>query len=468
MTFSQADSLKIIVARLNQFGLHRDSIIAICCNCYAESSLDPTSVSFDGGRGLFQWTGNWQSEAVIPYLNYTDEAYTFQINLLLDNPGQWISPSPWADPVYGTIVMSWEEFLYNKQNKDPRMLAQAFMRCWERPNDFMMRYDVYFNVLNDLIDGDWGNNTASPSKPGGGGGDGEESKCKGKGSSNTNGNTNNGGNTTDMELILNPFKEGIIVNQASFEDYSHGKSAAWDVGYGEVIAPIYAPFSGTVYEGVVQSYFGQKSLISDNKVLWGDGVQAYAAFVCTHDFNPPANGTKFKQGDVWYHTGGANGTSTPYSAHVHAQFCRISAHDPALVAYGGSSGSIDALIIGDLPGKVDPNGEGNVAKWWGSAQAAQEAGCIPITLAVNWTKADLTTFVAQLGAAISLDMFTVSSRKPGDNPANESDNDEKDPPPQDECEENMTDEELAAFLLMIQDASRKPTDYGNINQILGY
>ena len=83
-------------------------------------------------------------------------------------------------------------------------------------------------------------------------------------------------------------------------------------------APVYAPFSGTI----VQTGNDHNCILeSDDRVHTPDGNLMFLRVLVAHDdFDPPAVGTHFEQGDLFYHSGNY-GHST--GDHLHMEFSEV-------------------------------------------------------------------------------------------------------------------------------------------------
>lgn len=119
-----------IACYLSQQNVDKDSIIAILCNCYAESGfkVGVEEYSGGGGFGLWQWTGNYdgqQARAFAAQGHSEEDNIKFQCDLLLNNAGQWIAKSPYN--------FDWNGFLKNVNKLGWADLTTAFCVCWERP-----------------------------------------------------------------------------------------------------------------------------------------------------------------------------------------------------------------------------------------------------------------------------------------------------------------------------------------------
>lgn len=121
---------KIIATLLAMAGMSNTAIAAILGNMQAESGVNPgvweNHKPFEGGYGLVQWT---------PYTKYSEwwgngwegngDAEVKRIIFEMQNDLQWISTVEYPE--------SFKEFWIS--NKDPRYLAQVFVKNYERPSD---------------------------------------------------------------------------------------------------------------------------------------------------------------------------------------------------------------------------------------------------------------------------------------------------------------------------------------------
>lgn len=140
------DQVKDLIAcYLSQHGLNHDSIIAILCNIRAESGFVPLVHEYSGGGGfgLFQWTGNADGLKARAYAaggHSEEENVKFQLDIMLNNPGQWSPIAPY----------SFDDFLHNKPNRSAEQLTVDFTRYWERPAYVGNRYAQFYSGIQPI------------------------------------------------------------------------------------------------------------------------------------------------------------------------------------------------------------------------------------------------------------------------------------------------------------------------------
>ncbi|AXH73423.1 MAG: peptidoglycan hydrolase [Caudoviricetes sp.] len=120
----------------------KNTILALCANAYAESSIDPSAKQdYDAstgsqGNGYFQWSypSNWGDVPNRMNRTYSDALY--QISFAKSVKAQWINAG------WGT----WEEFWQGTQT--PEYLTNAWVASWKRPKVIGNRWDTFINVVN--------------------------------------------------------------------------------------------------------------------------------------------------------------------------------------------------------------------------------------------------------------------------------------------------------------------------------
>lgn len=123
-------------------GIPKNTILALCANAYAESSIDPSALqAYDAstgsqGHGYFQWSyaSNWGDVPNHMQRTYDDAKY--QINFAKSIKSQWINAG------WGT----WEEFWQGTQT--PEYLTNAWVASWERPAVIGNRWATFTSVVN--------------------------------------------------------------------------------------------------------------------------------------------------------------------------------------------------------------------------------------------------------------------------------------------------------------------------------
>ena len=114
------------------------------------------------------------------------------------------------------------------------------------------------------------------------------------------------------EVMLFPLPY-MYISQGENESFSHAGILAidflgWDSNGRVYHAPMYAPCTCTCV-GYIDSYNKGRIFQSVDRVHTPNGLQ-YVTFMCFHDNNPIATvGQRFRQGDVFAHTGTAGGVT---------------------------------------------------------------------------------------------------------------------------------------------------------------
>ena len=114
------------------------------------------------------------------------------------------------------------------------------------------------------------------------------------------------------EVMLFPLPY-MYISQGEGESYSHAGILAidflgWDADGRVYNAPMYAPCTCTCV-AYIDSYNKGRIFQSVDRVHTPNGLE-YVTFMCFHDNNPIATiGERFRQGDVFAHTGTAGGVT---------------------------------------------------------------------------------------------------------------------------------------------------------------
>lgn len=110
-------------------------------------------------------------------------------------------------------------------------------------------------------------------------------------------------NDKGQQVMLFPF-EYMYISQGEGGSGSHAGTfcidfLGWNANGRVYKCPFYAPCDCTCVAGATDYRIWQ----SDTPVLLADGSYNFCCWQCGHDDNPPAIGTKLKQGDLMGHTG---------------------------------------------------------------------------------------------------------------------------------------------------------------------
>ena len=114
------------------------------------------------------------------------------------------------------------------------------------------------------------------------------------------------------EVMLFPLPY-MYISQGELESFSHAGILAidflgWDANGRVYNAPMYAPCTCTCV-GYIDSYNKGRIFQSVDRVHTPNGLE-YVTFMCFHDNDPIATiGQRFRQGDVFAHTGTAGGVT---------------------------------------------------------------------------------------------------------------------------------------------------------------
>lgn len=140
-------------------------IASLCGNCWQESTINPTGVEVGGtGFGLFQWSNTATSdrrarfEAWCLENGYDKNDGYIQLQYLLEE-NFWIPKTGFTE---FQSLSDW----FNSTSTDIAYLTEAFMRCWEIPNEAYANlanriekanlcYQYYLNHANDTTIIEW-------------------------------------------------------------------------------------------------------------------------------------------------------------------------------------------------------------------------------------------------------------------------------------------------------------------------
>ena len=261
-------------------GWSKNAICGMLGNMQTESTINPALwQSFDYGNmsvgyGLVQWT---------PASNYIDWAnsYGYDITQIepqlmriiyeVNNGLQWIPTSEYP--------LSFLEF--KTSTETPSYLAQAFLKCYERPKDQEQpARSTQANFWYEYLTGD-------PVPP---------EDC--------------------VQLAQHPL-DYINISQGENGSYSHQGTLAIDyVGTSEMY-PYYAPFDcECIGRNDTEAILVWKSI---GVVMCADGIKRELVFRTIHDWDLLANvGDLFLKGELIGHTGSAGNSS---GDHLHLDVC---------------------------------------------------------------------------------------------------------------------------------------------------
>ena len=174
------------------------------------------------------------------------------------------------------------------------------------------------------------------------------------------------------EVCLFPMETMNITQWSSPSSYSHCCGHPFDNAIsGQVSVPVYAPFSCHL----VHTYPSGNTRVyqSDNEVWTPSGLKTVVVSF-THDPNPPTE-TRYKQGDLIYHTGTA-GMATGDHVHIDQSFT-IGA---GLVSYGivcSYGNECYALSGSELPNNVFYVNDTNIVNGYGKEWKTFDGGDVP-------------------------------------------------------------------------------------------
>ena len=174
------------------------------------------------------------------------------------------------------------------------------------------------------------------------------------------------------EVCLFPMETMNITQWSSPSSYSHCCGHPFDNAIsGQVSVPVYAPFSCHL----VHTYPSGNTRVyqSDNEVWTPIGLKNVTVSF-THDPNPPTE-TRYKQGDLIYHTGTA-GMATGDHVHIDQSFT-IGA---GLVSYGivcSYGNECYALSGSELPNNVFYVNDTNIVNGYGKEWKTFDGGDVP-------------------------------------------------------------------------------------------
>ena len=174
------------------------------------------------------------------------------------------------------------------------------------------------------------------------------------------------------EVCLFPMETMNITQWSSPSSYSHCCGHPFDNAIsGQVSVPVYAPFSCHL----VHTYPSGNTRVyqSDNEVWTPSGLKKVVVSF-THDPNPPTE-TRYKQGDLIYHTGTA-GMATGDHCHIDQSFTL----NAGLVSYGivcSYGNECYALSGSELANNVFYVNDTNIVNGYGQAWQTFEGGQPP-------------------------------------------------------------------------------------------
>jgi hypothetical protein len=346
--------------------------IALAVNADHESNIDPSAVnSSSGAGGLWQW---------LPYSGkVTLGDWVGQVAYMLDTPGQYIAHSGWwagagvAEPASLANVNSWDDF--KKSNASAVDLTIGFIGNWERPG-----YSEGIPRINEAAD-----NVALIKTWAG------------------------AGPTLQVPQWPFPTQGPLYFTQSAYSKlqiaglgYDHAFYPAYDMQIaGQTQVPVIAPVDMTVQK----SYWEYHSLylVSTNEVQRADGSVGRLGFVFAHSDSQadyPAAGTKFKQGNVFFHTG-TGGIAT--GDHLHMSQYNI----PQSGGFGYRPAPYNANI-GDGEGSPVGNSDGddaNLPNQFTTKQDAANRGGMTANNVYSVTDEQKARMSNQLGANVNIAAF---------------------------------------------------------------
>lgn len=174
------------------------------------------------------------------------------------------------------------------------------------------------------------------------------------------------------QVCLFPMEIMNITQWSSPSEYSHCCGHPFDNAIsGQVSVSVYAPFSCHL----VHTYPSGNTRVyqSDNEVWTPSGLKKVVVSF-THDPNPPTE-TRYKQGDLIYHTGTA-GMATGDHCHIDQSFTL----NAGLVSYGvvcSYGNECYALSGSELPNNVFYVNDTNIANGYGQQWKTFDGGDVP-------------------------------------------------------------------------------------------
>lgn len=174
------------------------------------------------------------------------------------------------------------------------------------------------------------------------------------------------------EVCLFPMETMNITQWSSPSEYSHCCGHPFDNAIsGQVRVPVYAPFSCHL----VHTYPSGNTRVyqSDNEVWTPSGLKTVVVSF-THDPNPPTE-TRYKQGDLIYHTGTA-GMATGDHVHIDQSFTL----NAGLVSYGvvcSYGNECYALSGSELPNNIFYVNDTNIVSGYGQEWKTFDGGNVP-------------------------------------------------------------------------------------------
>ena len=174
------------------------------------------------------------------------------------------------------------------------------------------------------------------------------------------------------QVCLFPMEIMNITQWSSPSEYSHCCGHPFDNAIsGQVSVPVYAPFSCHL----VHTYPSGNTRVyqSDNEVWTPSGLKTVVVSF-THDPNPPTE-TRYKQGDLIYHTGTA-GMATGDHCHIDQSFTL----NAGLVSYGvvcSYGNECYALSGSELPNNVFYVNDTNIVNGYGQEWKTFDGGDVP-------------------------------------------------------------------------------------------
>lgn len=174
------------------------------------------------------------------------------------------------------------------------------------------------------------------------------------------------------EVCLFPMERMNITQWSSPSEYSHCCGHPFDNAIsGQVRVPVYAPFSCHL----IHTYPSGNTRVyqSDNEVWTPSGLKNVTVSF-THDPNPPTE-TRYKQGDLIYHTGTA-GMATGDHCHIDQSFTL----NAGLVSYGvvcSYGNECYALSGSELPNNVFYVNDTNIVSGYGQEWKTFDGGDVP-------------------------------------------------------------------------------------------
>lgn len=174
------------------------------------------------------------------------------------------------------------------------------------------------------------------------------------------------------EVCLFPMETMNITQWSSPSEYSHCCGHPFDNAVsGQVRVPVYAPFSCHL----IHTYASGNTRVyqSDSEVWTPKGLKNVTVSF-THDPNPPTE-TRYKQGDLIYHTGTA-GMATGDHVHIDQSFTL----NAGLVSYGvvcSYGNECYALSGSELPNNIFYVNDTNIVSGYGQEWKTFDGGDVP-------------------------------------------------------------------------------------------